>query len=66
MQERASGAQLTTKKARNQACYDTSTTLNARGRGVQLRRQDCFTHACRAVWPGDQPLPGPVIDALSM
>ena len=53
-------------RARVQACYDAGTALNARGRGVQLKRQECFTQACRAVWPDDQPLPAAVVAALSM
>ncbi|CAB1108534.1 unnamed protein product [Ectocarpus sp. CCAP 1310/34] len=66
VEERAAGAEITTKRMRNQACYDAGTALNARGRGVQLRRQECFTQACRAVWPDDQPLPVAVLAALSM
>eukprot|EP00752_Nemacystus_decipiens_P016862 g15094.t1 len=66
VEERAGGAGVTTKRMRNQACYDAGTALNARGRGVQLRRQDCFTQACRAVWPDDQPLDPAVLSALSM
>ncbi|CAB1103999.1 unnamed protein product [Ectocarpus sp. CCAP 1310/34] len=41
-------------KFRNQACYDGGMAMNTRGKGVQLKRADCFTHACRAVWPGNE------------
>ncbi|CAM9536381.1 unnamed protein product [Ectocarpus sp. 12 AP-2014] len=37
-----------------QACFDGAMAMNARGRGVQLKRAGCFTHACRALWPGNE------------
>lgn len=33
-----------------QACFDASCIVNARGKGVQVRRQECFTQAARAVF----------------
>ncbi|CAM9868416.1 unnamed protein product, partial [Pylaiella littoralis] len=51
---------VSTKNLRNQA----GTGLNATGRGVQLKRKECFTKACRAVWPGDTLLTDAVIAAL--
>lgn len=38
---------------RNQACFDASRELNAFGTGVQIKRKDCFAHACRALFPGN-------------
>lgn len=35
-----------------QACYEAAQALNVRGAGVQVRRNTCFTNACRALWPG--------------
>ena len=35
-----------------QACYDGAMALQAYGKGVQLQRKECFTQACRAVFPG--------------
>lgn len=35
-----------------QACFDASQALNARGAGVQVRRNKCFEKACQALWPG--------------
>eukprot|EP00904_Undaria_pinnatifida_P007339 jgi/Undpi1/3735/HiC_scaffold_16.g07104.m1 len=46
------GQQPTATKLRNQACFDAAKAMNTNGRGVQLERCDCFTHACRAIWPG--------------
>ncbi|CAN0439626.1 unnamed protein product [Pylaiella littoralis] len=62
--ERARGVLITTKTLRNQACYEAGTGLNATGPGVQLKRQECFTKACRAVWPGDEPLQEAVVAAF--
>ncbi|CAM9617238.1 unnamed protein product [Ascophyllum nodosum] len=39
--------------------------LNARGKGVQLKRGKCFAEACRAVYPGSEKLPLAVGAALS-
>ena len=38
---------------RAQACFDASRELNAFGTGVQIKRKDCFAHACRALFPGN-------------
>ncbi|CAB1101877.1 unnamed protein product [Ectocarpus sp. CCAP 1310/34] len=46
------------------ASFDTSIQMNARGRGVQITRSDCFTEACPAVWVGDEPVPAAIADAL--
>ncbi|CAB1105012.1 unnamed protein product [Ectocarpus sp. CCAP 1310/34] len=46
------------------ASFDTSIQMNARGRGMQITRSDCFTQACRAVWPGDEPVPAAISDAV--
>ncbi|CAM9572981.1 unnamed protein product [Pylaiella littoralis] len=62
--ERARDGSITTKNPRNQACYEAGTGLNATGPGVQLKRQECFTKACRAVWPGDEPLQKSVVAAF--
>lgn len=35
-----------------QACFDAARALNARGSGVQIRRNTCFEKACQALWPG--------------
>lgn len=48
-----------------QACFDGAITMNARGRGVQLKRAECFTHACRALWPGNEELEASVVEAFS-
>ncbi|CAB1099393.1 unnamed protein product [Ectocarpus sp. CCAP 1310/34] len=46
------------------ASFDTSIQMNARGRGVQITRNDCFTQACRAVWAGDESVPAAISDAF--
>ncbi|CAB1112375.1 unnamed protein product [Ectocarpus sp. CCAP 1310/34] len=51
-------------KFRNQACYDGAMAMNARGKGVQLKRAECFTHACRAVWPGNEEMEASVVEAF--
>lgn len=48
-----------------QACYDGAMAMNARGQGVQLKRAECFTHACRALWPGNEELDSSVVEAFS-
>ncbi|CAM9352547.1 unnamed protein product, partial [Hapterophycus canaliculatus] len=62
--DRSGRADISNKRLRNQVCYDTGIGLNARGRGVQLKRGECFTQACRAVWPGDDPVPAAIAEAL--
>ncbi|CAN0295646.1 unnamed protein product [Hapterophycus canaliculatus] len=39
--------------------------MNARGKGVQLKRCDCFTHACRALWPGSGEMEPCIVTAFS-
>ena len=48
-----------------QACYDAARALSAHGGGVQLRRCECFTHACRAIFPGDGAVEGWMETAFS-
>ena len=48
-----------------QACFNGAMDMNARGRGVQLPRRECFAEACRALFPGDQELPEVVQAAMS-
>ncbi|CAB1108830.1 unnamed protein product [Ectocarpus sp. CCAP 1310/34] len=52
-------------KYRNQACYDGEMAMNARGQGVQLKREECFTHPCRALWPGSGESDASVVEAFS-
>lgn len=47
-----------------QACYDGAMAMNARGKGVQLKRAECFTHACRALWPGSGEMAASVVEAF--
>lgn len=49
-----------------QACFDGAEAMNARGAGVQLRRAECFTHACRALWPGNDEMDPCVVQAFSL
>lgn len=48
-----------------QACYDAAGALSAHGGGVQLSRCECFTHGCRAVFPGDGVVEGWMETAFS-
>ena len=47
-----------------QACYEAAKAMNAHGAGVQLKRCECFTQACRAVWPGSELLDDDLQQAL--
>ena len=49
-----------------QACFDGAVAMNARGKGVQLPRAECFTHACRALWPGYGEMEAFVVQAFSL
>ncbi|CAB1105943.1 unnamed protein product [Ectocarpus sp. CCAP 1310/34] len=52
------------ERGMSDASFDTSIQMNARGRDVQITRSDFFTQACRAVWPGDEPVPAAIPDAF--
>ncbi|CAM9899058.1 unnamed protein product, partial [Hapterophycus canaliculatus] len=52
-------------KFRNQACFDGAVAMNARGQGVQLKRAECFTQACRALWPGNSEMDPCFVEAFS-
>ena len=49
-----------------QACFDGAVAMNACGKGVQLPRAECFTHACRALWPGYGEMEASVVQAFSL
>ena len=49
-----------------QACFDGAVAMNARGKGVQLPRAECFTHACQALWPGYGEMEASVVQAFSL
>ena len=49
-----------------QACFDGAVAMNARGKGVQLPKAECFTHACRALWPGYGEMEASVVQAFSL
>ena len=51
-------------KTYTQACFDDAVTMNARGEGVQLPRSECFTHACRALWPSYGEIEASVVQAF--
>jgi hypothetical protein len=55
---------LPASKIRNQACYEVSQLMGARGRGVQIKRANCFANACRALFHGNEPLPATMLEAL--
>ncbi|CAN0429277.1 unnamed protein product [Pylaiella littoralis] len=58
--------ETTGNKFRNQASFHGAETMNARGAGVQLRRAECFTHACRTLWPGKGKMASCVVEAFSL
>ncbi|CAN0503591.1 unnamed protein product, partial [Ectocarpus sp. 8 AP-2014] len=47
------GVGVTFNVFRNQCCFDAAKKLGAAGMGVQLACKECFTQACRAVFPGN-------------
>ena len=49
-----------------QACFDGAVAVNARGKGVQLPKAECFTHACRILWPGYGEVGASVVQAFSL
>jgi hypothetical protein len=55
---------LPATKIRNQACFEAAKKLGAYGKGVQIRRSNCFAKACRAVFYGEDPLPYSMLEAL--